>query len=282
MQDKMAVSAFQGKSFEFMSEELRGDVAFVLGVSRVPFVFRLLEPFTEFLEKAWVQIRPSLLSDEAEEAAWLLRSQTLALAPPLINWRSLYSPGAFETLRNIVNASCELNPKLLLMVSSWLEVLNGRPLLGNGNEASHFSNAVKPGGKLATATYDDSSLYENALSTRLLLDEIAREHRHLIVPEDYRILAAYPEFLRIHWGYLKPHIKSEEYTRLESKLIADATSLVHQFPASIELSDYLDHDVQAEEGEPGGKDQLTGLLLVIQKQLAGLILDMGFYRKSLV
>lgn len=279
MLEKSAVSKVLNDSSNVLSEELCQDIAFVLGVPQVPDMFRLLEPFEKFMETAWIQVRMNLLSDEAEDAAASLRGVRLSLVPPQINWRGMYSPGTFEALRNTVRSGYEANPKLLLLVSAWLEGLQGRPIQGNGQAVPGFAGST---GSVAKSKRlgQETPAFENALSVKMLLEEIAREHRFPAVPEDYRQLAAFPEFLRIEWGYLKPCIKSDEYADQKNRLVREAAGLVHDLPLPVHMERLFNSKFEGGTLPEEKKARLIEVLELLRDQLAALILDLNFYRKS--
>ncbi|ANS74192.1 hypothetical protein AWM70_06020 [Paenibacillus yonginensis] len=290
MLDNRAVSEQMDHGFGSLSEELCGDIVSVLGVSRVPWIFRALETFG-LTKEAWSAVRMNLMSEEAEEAAKLLRTHRLGVPPLLIDWRNLYSPGSFEHLRSLVNASYESNPRLLLMVSLWVEGLSGRSIRGRkGRETGGEPVAVSArreeaklplkGGKGAPK----AGPIENALSSRLLMNEIAEYHTLWGMPDDYSALILYPEFLRIHWGSLKPHLKSSGYAAAKRQIVAEASMKVHELPYAADLSGWFAESEQTfgdrEQGETD-KARLLELLYLLQDQLAGLLLEISFIRSSL-
>lgn len=279
MLDKSAVLKVLEDSTHVLSEEFLRDIAFVLGVPRVPDIFRLLEPFENFIEQAWIEVRMNLLSDGMEDAAAELRGIGVTLSPPQINWRGMYSPGTFEALRNTVRTAYEANPKLLLMVTAWLEGLSGRPIQGNGQSVPGFAASVRSPQTSHQATHEHQD-FENALSVKMLLDEIAREHTFPVIPEDYQLLARFPEFLRIEWGYLKPRVRTDEYRLLKNRVTAEAVKLVHTLPFPVHLEQLFNHTLQGSQPDTEMKHQITEVLQLLQDQLTVLMLDMNFYRRS--
>ncbi|GGA45407.1 halocarboxylic acid dehydrogenase DehI family protein [Paenibacillus physcomitrellae] len=289
MLDNRAVSEQTDHGFGSLSEELCGDIVSVLGVPRVPLIFRALETFG-LTEEAWAAVRMNLMSEEAEEAAELLRAHRLGVPPLLIDWRNLYSPGSFEHLRSIVNTSYKANPKQLLMVSVWVEGLSGRPVRGrrDGGAAESVPESLGrdtaklyPGGVKGTSKANN---HENALSSKLLMNEIAEYHGPAGMPDDYNSLILYPEFLRIHWGSLKPHFKTSGYAAAKRQIIAEASMKVHELPYAVDFSGWFAKSEPSfgdrEQGETE-KARLLELLYLLQDQLAGLLLEMSFIRDSL-
>ncbi|WP_138493819.1 hypothetical protein [Paenibacillus pinistramenti] len=281
MLDRTAVNPNSGHPCASLSDELCGDIVTVLGVPRIPGVFSLLEPFG--LGEAWLSLRKYLVSPDAEAAAQVLRQQRLAASPPLIDWRNLYSPGTFEQLRSTVLSRYEANPRLLLMITLWIEGLSGRLLRGTKQEVYKESDALPKRTEVNARVLKDLHI-ENALSTKILLNEIAAAHSGAELPEDYRLLAAYPEFLRIHWGYLKTHLKSAEYAGLQQKMISQASVFVqnssYDFGMDERLLPMRIHSEDCEQAETE-KARLLELLLLLQNQLAGMVLEIGFIRDSL-
>jgi hypothetical protein len=284
MLDMMAIWENPDQGGGSLSEEICGDMMYVLGVPRVPGIFQALESFKAFTSEAWTHIRLNMMTDEALELADMLRSKRLEAAPPSVDWRNLYSPGSFEYLRSLVNNRYEVNPKLLLVLTAWLESLSGRPVRGSevGEEplGGNLNLAVLPS-QIGSTRFD---LYENALSSSQLLNEIALAHPSLGVPEDYLALARYPEFLRIQWGFLRPHLHSEEYRAIKQQLKAEAAEGVHKLPFEVNLERLLGENLRSWSGQwwvEQDRIRLITQLELIQDLVAGLILEMNYIRFSL-
>lgn len=242
------------------------DMQAVLKLPVIHTMIRDLAAYPDFLEMAWREVRANLITPQSRN----FNQIRLTEIPPRIDWRGMYGPVTFQALRNTVDALYESNSKLLMLVTVWLEILSGRSI--SGQVGRPFRGTLSKN-LSKTFNYGLIDIDETALSTRMMLEEIAAHIGSEEIPSDYLALAHYGDFLKINWSYLKPCLVSSEYRSCQEQLKLKSVYLLESLPYEISISPGTVN--LAEHAE------LQKLLAYYQSQLTGLLLQMGYYQRSL-
>ncbi|QDP41994.1 halocarboxylic acid dehydrogenase DehI family protein [Radiobacillus deserti] len=256
-------------------KEVYEDIKEVLKVPVVNFVFRALAHYPTFLELAWEQVRPNMLSVNMEQSASRLQYPGISSVIPILPWSQTYPTYILEQIRGTVDIFRYVNPKLLLITSAWIEALSNRPIKGSGKQIGYIEPGINP----MFPRIDLLHPIEADVPLQALLFDIAKTHQAMDVASDFRALARYPAFLKETWHYLKPFVKSSNYPILESRLKKRAVQAAHRhmpFPVIINRSQL--------EGiyEPKDIAGIMGLVSLFHSFLPGLILDVEFIQRTIV
>lgn len=201
----------------------------IQGRLRVPFVnfiFRVLANYPEYLEFAWQEISPHLLTEEFEDLANDLRAQSLPEAVSErseVDWKEL---GDLEHIRTFTDTIHYVLPKLLLVASALDEGLTGKS--GVSTEAG--PPPVNSGAAEGTGVVPMVSPEDADTSLRALFEEIKRRHGHPGVASYYRGLANWPDFLRAAWGELEPVFDSGPVGERKLELLRHAAGVAGLMP----------------------------------------------------
>ncbi len=265
---------------EILEEEATGllkdvysDIKFVLKVPIVNFIFRTLALYEPFLTEGWKQVRPNMLTIEGARAANALRHPKITQNVPKIQWASFYNSQNIEMIKGILDVFSIVNPKLLLIVSSWSEALANRPNSG----LEQVAGTINPGIISSLPKIQLLQIPQAPASTRNLMLDIARKHEVLDVASDFRALAHFPQFLSQGWSHLRPYVGSDEYVTLQSNLKSQAIEWSKKLPYPVTLN-RIDLESIYSPREIAG---IMGLVSLYQNFIPSLIIDIEFLRKML-
>ncbi|UFT99384.1 halocarboxylic acid dehydrogenase DehI family protein [Radiobacillus kanasensis] len=257
------------------TKELYEDIKEVLQVPVVNFVFRALAHYPTFLEIAWEQVRPNMLTLNMDKTASHLQYPGISNIIPLLPWQTQYPPHVLNQLQGTLDIFRYVNPKLLLITSAWTEALSNRPVKGKGEVLGFLEPGIDP----AFPRIDLLHPVEADPTMKKLLFEIAEAHQAMDVASDFRALAHYPDFLKRIWSYLKPFVKSSNYTLLESQLSKKAVRAVHRdMPYPV----VINRDQLARVYSPKDIAGIMGLVSLFHRFLPGLIIDCEFMHRTFV
>ena len=106
---------------------------------------------------------------------------------------------------------------------------------------------------------------------RALFERVTGSHFHHGPSSDYRVLAAWPDYLRLALdGALEPVVRTEEYDAVARALLVRARELVRGFPDPAGIG----RDVLADSCSPSEIAGLTGLLFMYQRFICDVTIDM--------
>ncbi|WP_174727882.1 halocarboxylic acid dehydrogenase DehI family protein [Mesobacillus harenae] len=254
-------------------KEIYEDIKLVLKVPVVNFIFRALAHYPQFLAYAWEQVRPNMLTVNMESASQLLRAPNIDTSIPKIDFSRDYGQQTLQSIKNILAVFRYVNPKLLLIASTWGESLGNRPIIPQ----KESFGMISPGVYEEMPSIELIHVPNAPLYLKALFYDIAKEHHSYDVASDYRALARYPRFLEIVWSYLKVYIKSDEYIILKRNLLNKSVSLVHQqMPYPVKFSSNL-----TKAAIPSQMAGIMGLVSYFQNFLPGLIIEMEIINKML-
>jgi hypothetical protein len=251
---------------------LYDDIKYVLKVPIVNFVFRTLAHYERFLQVAWTEVRPNMLTFNMEEAASDLRYPQTSFHPPKIEWERYYTTETIERIQKTIFTFNYVNTKLLLITTAWEESLGHRPILGS-KENKGF---ITPGIIKELPPVHLVNIPEASVSVQQLLFDIIHKKKGYDAASDYRALAKFPTFLNISWSYIKPHIGSNEYTLLSKNIREKARKNVHDnMPYPVTISPESLYSLYSPKNIAG----IMGVVTMFSSFIADLIID-GEYLRS--
>ncbi|MBT2756779.1 hypothetical protein J7E71_12520 [Mesobacillus foraminis] len=271
MQDEFGVPEIYEQEAQGSLAYLFQDVQLVLKVPVVNFIFRTLGLYRDFLDIAWGQVRPNMLTVDMEKAAGKLRFPNLyTRTQPHKEWKHIYDEHTIEKIRKIIFTFNYVNPKLLLIASAWAESLSGRTILGK----TYLKGFIEPG---IIAGLPEINLVKIPQLPPLqgLLEEIMEKHHAFDLASDFRALVNYPEFLSMSWNYLKPHVGSDEYNLLKSQLKSESIKIVREMPFPISINRRMLPSIYSASEIAG----IIGIISLFQDFLPSLIIDGELLRR---
>jgi hypothetical protein len=253
------------------------DIELTLRVPWVPFAIRVLSLYPAFVPAAWQMLKPQISTVYAEQGSDLVREASIIPGPPPSDPRPKLRAGgrSDEEISKICQALDCLNygnPKILILITAWNEAWNERAAGSPANSLSAAQARQLPRGlpdgvaKLRLADPDAAPP-----DVRELLRRAKDLLLHHAPMSDYRVLAAWPDVLRIAVeDVLTPVALTAEYEETTRRIRAIARKHVAGFPgvggvSRTQLSDSLSG--QAIAG-------LTGVLFMYNRLIADITIAM--------
>jgi hypothetical protein len=212
------------------------DIELTLRVPWVPFAIRVMSLFPAFVTAAWQALKPQISTVYAETGADLVREASIIPGPPPPDPRpKLCATGrSDEEISKIGQALDSLNygnPKGLILLTAWNEAWNDRAAGSSANslsaaEARQLPHNLPDGvEKLRLIDPDAAPLHVQELLRRA--QDLLLHHAPM---SDYRVLAAWPDFLRIAVeDILAPVALTAEYEETARQILAIARTHVAGF-----------------------------------------------------
>ena len=256
-------------------KEVYDDIQATLRVAWVAFACRVLASFPIYLPLAWRAARPNFATRYAERAAEELRALALLSGPQPPDPRpELREYGWDEARIDEVRRALDLlnygNPKYMLLITAWSEAIQGRS--SGGADLPQGDAAPIPYGlpegvtPLRLVDPDDASSEVQAL-----FDRVTDSHFHHGPSSDYRVLAAWPDYLQLALdGALEPVVRTGEYDAVARVLLVRARELVRGFPTPAGIG----CDALPDACSPSEITGLTGLLFIYQRFICGVTMGM--------
>ncbi len=169
------------------------------------------------------------------------------------------------------------NPKYMLLITAWSEEIQGRSSGGEDlppEDAVPIPHGLPEGvAPLRLVDPDDASA-----DVQALFERVTGSHLHHGPSSDYRVLAAWPDYLRLALdGALEPVVRTEEYDALARALLVRARELVRGFSAPAGIG----RDALADSCSPSEIAGLTGLLFMYQRFICDVTIDMVRLKQAL-
>jgi hypothetical protein len=233
------ISKFRQVDYADASGELSkiyDDIQFTLRVPWVAFGIRVMSQFPAFVPAAWQMLKPQISTLYAEKGADLVREASIIPGPPPPDPRpKLRAAGrSDEEISKIHQALDSLsygNPKYLILITAWNEAWNERAAGSPANSLSAAEARQLPYG--LPDGVEKFHLIDPDLAT-LDVQELMRQVKDLFLhhapASDYRVLAAWPDFLRIAVeDILTPAALTAEYEETARRIRAIARKHVAGF-----------------------------------------------------
>jgi Halocarboxylic acid dehydrogenase DehI len=253
------------------------DIQFTLRVPWVAFAIRVMSQFPAFVPAAWQMLKPQISTLYAEKGADLVREASIIPGPPPPDPRpKLRAAGRTdEEISKIQHALDSLtygNPKYLILITAWNEAWNERAAGSPANSLSAAEARQTPHG--LPDGVEKFHLIDPDLATsdvQELMRQVKDLFLHHAPASDYRVLAAWPDFLRIAVeDILTPVALTAEYDETARRIRAIARNHVAGFSnvggvSRRQMSDSLSGP------EIAG---LTGLLFMYNRFIADITIAM--------
>jgi hypothetical protein len=179
------------------------DIQCTLRVPWVAFGIRVMSQFPAFVPAAWQMLKPQISTLYAEKGADLVREASIIPGPPPPDPRpKLRAAGRSDEEISKINQALDSltygNPKYLILITAWNEAWNERAAGSPANSLSAAEARPLPYG--LPDGVEKLHLIDPDLAT-LDVQELMRQVKDLFLhhapASDYRVLAAWPDFLRI-------------------------------------------------------------------------------------
>jgi hypothetical protein len=216
--------------------EIYDDIEFTLRAPWVPFAIRVMSLFPAFVPAAWQALKPQISTVYAERGADLVREASIIPGPlppdPRPKLRAAgRSDEEISKIRQALDSLNYGNPKGLILITAWNEAWNERAAGSPANSLPAAQARQLPGG-----------LPDGVEPLRLIdperaapdVQQLLRQAKDLFLyhapASDYRVLAAWPEILRIAIeDILSPVALTAEYEETASRIRAIARQHVAGF-----------------------------------------------------
>jgi hypothetical protein len=213
------------------------DIEFTLRAPWVPFAIRVMSLFPAFVPAAWQMLKPQISTLYAEKGADLVREASIVpgVLPPDPRPKLRAAGRSDEEISKIREALDSLNygnPKGLILITAWNEAWNERAAGSPANSLSAAQARRLPGG--LPDGVEQLHLIDPGRATPDVR-ELLRQAKDLFLyhapASDYRVLAAWPDILRIAVeDILSPVALTAEYEETSRRLRAIARKHVAGFP----------------------------------------------------
>ena len=269
------------------SEELRTiyrDIEHTLQVPFVPWPFRALAVYEKFFQTMWKDLKPTITS-QLEDAADELRSWLVERLPQALPGlgsdhqaklrEKKLSQEQIEKLQGQVHVYHYLDPKLALLVAALHEALEGKPV-------GVRSIVVWPTSRGVPAFMPRVGRVEPTQASGAvakLFEEVRQALELPAVPDEYRTLAQWPEYLELAWGEIKAMLQSEGYSQLLEELRSGIADKLKGFRRRLDLS--TEELSQLGLSEPEQQD-IRQKIELFDRALPGLTIQVGYLALALL
>ena len=253
------------------------DIELTLRVPWVPFAIRVMSLFPAFVPVAWQMLKPQISTVYAEKGADLAREASIIPGPPPPDPRpKLRAAGrSDEEISKICRALDSLNygnPKGLILVTAWNEAWNERAAGSPANSLSAAEARQLPRG-LPDGVEKLHLIDPGAAAPDV--QELLRQAKDLLLHHapmsDYRVLAAWPDLLRIALeDILAPVALTAEYEETARRIRAIARKHVAGFSGVGGVSRRQMNDSLSGQQIAG----LTGVLFMYNRFIADITIAM--------
>jgi hypothetical protein len=212
------------------------DIELTLRAPWVPFAIRVMSLFPAYVPAAWRMLKPQISTVYAENGADLVREASIIPGPP--------PPDPSPKLRAAARSDAEIskighaldslnygNPKGLILITAWNEAWNERAAGSPANSLSAGDARQLPRG-LPDGVEKFHLIDPDAAAAGV--QEMLRQAKDLLLHHapmsDYRVLAAWPDALRIAVeDILAPVAVTAEYEETARQILAIARKHVAGF-----------------------------------------------------
>ena len=251
------------------------DIEATLRVPWVAFACRVMSAFPAFLPQAFRIAKPHHSTRYAERAADAIRRNAVlpsrGLRDPRPRLRALgWSEAKIRELILVLDAFNYGNPKYLLLITGWSEAIQGRH--PGGKPLSDEDAKPIPRGRPAGVPTLHHMVDENTATAEVsgLYQRVKDIHCHHGPSSDYRLLANYPDYLRIALDEaIAPVARTPEYDARQRDLIAEARAWVRSLPGPVGVGP----EALLTACKPHEIAGLTGLLFLYQRFIADITID---------
>lgn len=241
----------------------------------VAFAIRVMSTFPGFVPAAWQAAKPNMSTIQAERCADEIRSSSIlsGTEPPDSRARLLEKGWSEETISSLNLILDELNygnPKYLLLITAWEQAFHGRAAGGRAALPPGLAKSIPRGlpdgvTKLHLVDHDEASEEVRELWRR----EIDM-HLHHGPASDYRVLAAFPDYLKLALDeVLEPVVRTPAYEETAIRIRAIARRGAADFPSLAGVS----RESMESSCSPAEIAGLAGLLFMYTRFIADITID---------
>jgi hypothetical protein len=257
--------------------DVYGDMELTIRAPWVPFAVRVMSLFPAFVPAAWRMLKPQISTVYAEKGADLVREAAIIPGPPPPDPRPKL-PAARRTDEEIGKIGQALdslnygNPKGMILITAWNEAWNERAAGSPANSLSAAEARQLPRG-LPDGVEKFHLIDPDAAPPDV--QELLRQAKDLLLHHapmsDYRVLAAWPDALRIAIeDILAPVALTAEYEETARQIRAIARKHVAGFSGAGGVSRRQMSDSLSGPEIAG----LTGLLFMYNRLIADITIAM--------
>ena len=255
--------------------EIYEDIHSTLRVPWVAFAIRVMSTFPGFVPAAWAAAKPNMSTVYAERCADEIRKAALlpGADPPNPRARLLkmgWSEARISALNLILDELNYGNPKYLLLITAWEQAFHSRDAGGRTAVPADLASSISRGlphgvAKLHLVDHEEASEEVHELWRR----EIDM-HLHHGPASDYRVLAAFPDYLKLALDeVLEPVVRTPAYEEAAVRIRAIARRGVAGFPS---IGGVSRESVQS-TCSPAETAGLAGLLFMYTRFIADITID---------
>lgn len=216
-------------------KDVYDDIKVTLRIPVVGLQFRALAVNADYLQVAWIALKPNVQTVFFEACADQLRAFAVRSLPAQV---VADAPSAPEAARAALDIFHYMNPKLLLTVAALRSAAYGqqpRLLELTRDEKRQIVPGIPPG-VLAPATEEPVAAPGSAGD---LSREIETTLQVSAVPDQYRALAPWPDYLRDGWEAIQRLMAMREYDSIVRKLRLMAEETVAALPYRMDISPHV-------------------------------------------
>ncbi len=231
-------------------------------------VFRVLATNSDFLQLAWRQLHPNMQTTYIEMRADGIRrtaAETVSALGQAPTSGNDEVTAALKTLHYVI-------PKVFLAVSALRSAVNGQyPKLSEipAAEKRQIASGIPEGAPSIQAV--NRELLSDPVRSRL--DDIQTTLGLEPASDEFRILAAWPDYLETAWNALGPVMAAPGYVALTRELRRQAEEAILTLPFRVEINPHIMRLCGLDEREI---DQIRATLNAYARSLPGLIGSMAF------
>jgi hypothetical protein len=218
--------------------EVYDDIHSTLRLPWVAFGIRVMSQFPYFVPEAWRALKPVISTGYAERGADLVREASIIPGPPPPDPRPKliaagWTPDQIAGLHHALDLLNYGNPKYLILITAWNEAWHERAAGDPSNQL--VGDDAKPLPYGLPDGVDKFHLIDPDTTTpdvQQLLRQVRDLSLHHGPASDYRVLAAWPDYLRIAIDEsLAPVTLTAEYDETTRRIRKIARDHVAGFPA---------------------------------------------------
>ena len=263
-------------------KEIYDDIQDTIRVPWVAYFCRVLALFPRYLPLAWRAAQPNFAIRYAERTADALRERSLLPGPnppdlqPKLQ-ESGWNDAQIDEVRRTLDTLNYGNPKYLLLITAWAEAFQDRSSGGADLSPEDVATIPRglPEGMVSLHLVDPDTA---SPEVQTLFKQVKDVHLYHGVSSDYRILANWPDFLRLALDQvLGPVVQTEEYDLACRALLMQARELVRGFPSPAGINP----SAIADSCSPLEIAALMGLLTMYQQFVITVTVDMIRLKQAL-
>ncbi|GEM_PF-3100781 len=216
------------------------DIAATLRVRFVPWTFRVLAPQEELLGYVWRRLSPAI-TDQLETAAdtlWHHAVNALAEAPHGRDHRAQllgelgFSREQIPQLLDRLQVYRHVDPKLVVLFTALEQALAGRPGGVQSRVVWPTGRGVPPG----MPRPERVNPQEATGAVASLFRTIEERLRLPTVPDEYRTLAHWPEYLKYAWTEIEALMDTDTYRKAVQEVEVRTVEALQQLRRRVEIA----------------------------------------------